>query len=275
MKKLLNIPSLIITVLMTAVLAYFMAEKNIELAQIIISSILFFLLNYVILSLVIKGIAAMVRVLRLPGLKAKTYAYHLYPLAMIVLYAGFLMIMARLARYFVPSYLLVASIMGGVVLGIIAQLGGAFPSRKTLPRKTAIRVDKVGGKHGGFEVLGSFVGEYRDGVVLGVDTVEYNQLEDMHRSKDSIVIEGSDDNKLEIIVLAEKAQAYLIDLLADRLGVNKDTLTPQAAERKEAKMKAEKSLRGRKRTKPIKLIKAQEAAKQQALRNADRGQGKE
>ena len=133
MKKLLNIPSLIITVLMTAVLAYFMAEKNIELAQIIISSILFFLLNYVILSLVIKGIAAMVRVLRLPGLKVKTYAYHLYPLAMIVLYAGFLMIMARLARYFVPSYLLVASIMGGVVLGIIAQLGGAFPSRKTLP----------------------------------------------------------------------------------------------------------------------------------------------
>lgn len=275
MKKLLNIPSLIITVLMTIALAYFMADKKIELVAIIVSSILFFLLNYVILSLVMKGVAAMVRVLRLPGVKVKTYAYHLYPIVIVVLYAAFLMIMARLARYFVPSSVLVGTIMGGIVLAIIAQLGGAFPSRKVFPRKTAVRVDKVGGKYGGFEVLGSLVGEYKDGLVLGLDTIEYSQLKSMHRSKDSIVIEGTAENKLEIIVLAEKAQDYLIDLLADRLGVNKDILTPQAAERKEAKKIADKNLRGRSRTKPIKLIKAQEEAKRQALHNANRGQGKE
>lgn len=274
MKKLLYTPTLIITALMTVVLVYLMADRKVELSAMIIGGILFFLLNYAILTLMVRAMTAILRTLRLPGLKVKTYAYHLYPVAMLVLYAAFLIIMARLAKIYVSPYILVGFVLGGAILMILAQLGGAFPDRRISPRKTAIRLESAGGMLGGFEILGSLVGEYRDGLVMGVDAIPYSLIEKMHRSKDSIIIEGTDENKLELIIVAEKAQNYFIDLLAERLGIKKDLLAYQVTDKKALREKADKKAKERQRTKPVKLIEAQEEARRQAQARSRDAQGR-
>lgn len=255
MRQKLNAPSLLLTGLLTIVLEYLMAVKNVPLTERIIGGILFFLLNAIVLTLLIKALTRLVRVFRLPGVRLLSYAYHLYPVALIVLYLTFLAGMGRLARYNVPSYIMAGLIVLGLGLLILAQLGGAFPDRRITARKRAMRLESAGGALGGFEILGSLIGQYSDGIVLGVDPVPYEAMDRMHRVKDALVIEGTGESKLELIVVSDKAQSKLIPLLQDHLRISSNVLIPAASAKKDKTSPGKPADSGRPaRRKPVRLI---------------------
>lgn len=272
MKKYLNVPALTLTVIMTVLLEVLMNQNKVDLATKLVGGLLFLVLNYIVLAFLLSALNHLFRIIRLPGVKLRSYAYYLYPVALLILYIAFLMIMCRLADYFVPQLLLTTVILSGVVTIILAQLGGAFPDKRFSQKKHAMRIENAGGSLGGFEILGSLIGEYRDGVILGTDAITYGKIDKMHRSKDSIIIEGAGEPKLELIIVSERAQDYFIDLLADRLRISKAMLSSSLVEKQKEgfrktrdllKKKPEPALKAAdlKRAKPVKLIEAQKKAK--------------
>ena len=265
MKKLINLPVLALTLLLAVGLYSLMQANDVDLAQRVIGLILFVVLHYVVLSLLLTALKHLARVLRLPDLKVQTYAYHLYPVALVILYLAFLLVMARLGDYRISAYYLAAIIVVGVIAAIAAQLGGAFPDRRISPKKRAIRIENAGGMLGGFDIFGSLIGTYRDGIVLGVDEIPYQLLETMHRAKDSILIEGSVDPKVELIIVSEKAQKFFIDTLAERLHTSRSGLTsavkPKTSLERLRAGKTEPVHKSElRRAKPVKLIEKQEKA---------------
>lgn len=276
MKKFFNGPALALTVIMTAALEVLMNQNKVDLTTKLVGGLLFLLLNYMVLAFIITAWVHLFRVIRLPGVKLKSYAYYLYPVALLITYAGFLVVMVRLANYFVPGPLLAGVVMAGVVSLILAQLGGSFPGKYASVKKQAWRLENAGGSLGGFEILGSLIGEYRDGVVIGLDAIPYEKIDKMHRSKDSIIIEGAGEPKLELIIVSERAQEYFIELLADRLKISKSMLSSSLVEKqKEGSWKTSELLKKKsepvlksadlKRAKPVKLIEAQKKLKAQEL----------
>lgn len=275
MKKALNTPSLVLTALLSVILQYLMSAQKIDLTDRVIGGILFFVLNYFILTLVLRGLFRILKVLQLPAVRLRSYAYYLYPVAMLILYAAFLIVMARLANYRLPSYLVAGVIIAGVAAAILAQLGGAFPDRLITQKKRAFRLESTGGMLGGFDFLGTLTGQYRDGIVVGTDAIPFDHLEKMHRSKDSIIVEGSQDPKLELIIVSDKSQNYFIDLLAERLKTSRSVLVSSQADKKPApRKKPDDKAKDLKRAKPVKLIKATEEARRQTQAKAGSAQGK-
>ena len=97
----------------------------------------------------------------------------------------------------------------------------------------------------------------------------------MHRSKDSIIVEGSQDPKLELIIVSDKSQNYFIDLLAERLKTSRSVLVSSQADKKPApRKKPDDKAKDLKRAKPVKLIKAKEEARRQTQAKAGSAQGK-
>lgn len=271
MKKYLNVPALTLTVIMTVLLEVLMNQNKVDLATKIVGGVLFLVLNYIVLALLLSALNHLLRVIRLPGVKLRSYAYYLYPVSLLILYIAFLMLMFRLADYFVPQLMLTVVILTGVVTVILAQLGGAFPDKRISQKKHALRVENAGGSLGGFEILGSLIGQYRDGVILGTEAIPYTKMDRMHRSKDSIIIEGAGEPKLELIIVSERAQEYFIDLLADRLRTSKAMLSSSVVEKNKDSFRRTRELLKKKpeplkaadlkRAKPVKLIEAQKKAK--------------
>lgn len=254
MKKRLSAPSLLLTLLLTIVLEYLMSANNVPVLERIIGGLLFFLLNAVILTLLIRALSSLAKVFRLPGVKLYSYAYYLYPVALVILYLTFLAGMGRLARYNVPSYIMAGLIVLGLGLMILAQLGGAFPHRRISSRKRALRVENAGGALGGFEILGSLIGQYSGGIVLGTDPVAYAQMERMHRSKDALIVEGMGDTKLELIIVSEKAQQRLIRLLKDKVRTSSNVLAAAQPLKKQTGMPSKFSKDKPAKRKPVRLI---------------------
>ncbi|MFZ2257396.1 MAG: hypothetical protein WAV55_04565 [Clostridiaceae bacterium] len=276
MKKFINVPALALTVIMTVAMEILMNQNKVDLTTKIVGGLLFLILNYMVVAFILTAWVHLFRVIRLPGVKLKSYAYHLYPVALLIAYAGFLVVMVRLADLFVPAPVLAGVIMAGVVTLILAQLGGSFPGKFLSVKKQAWRLERAGGSLGGFEILGSLIGEYRDGLVIGLDAIPYEKIDKMHRSKDSIIIEGAGEPKHELIIVSERAQDYFIDLLADRLKISKSMLSSSLVEKQKAgsrktsdllKKKPEPGLKSAdlKRAKPVKLIEAQKKLKAKEL----------
>lgn len=269
MKKYLHIPALVLTVLMTIGYFVLMNNKKASTGDIALGASLFFFLNYVLLALILKAFQAIFRVLRLPGLKLKSYAYYLYPLAMVVLYAAFCALSLRIAQYAVPDVLMLGLLGGGIAALLLAQLGGAFPQKRFNAKKRGYRLDGAGGALGGFEILGSLFGEYAQGIVLGTDTLEYEEIQRIRRAKDVLVMEGSALPQLEIILVTERAKQYFATLMAPRLGASLDRLlaTDPAEGSKgqgpfSRKKEEPKPSKGLQRGKPVKLIAARAKEKQ-------------
>ncbi len=271
MKKFLNVPALTLTIVMTVILEVLMNQKNVDLTTKIIGGLIFLVLNYTALAGLSAALKRLFRILMLPGVKLRSYAYYLYPVALLVVYAGFLAVMARLAAYYLPQLWLAGLIAAGVILVILAQLGGSFPDSRISPRKKALRLENAGGSLGGFEILGSLIGQYKDGIVLGVNAIPYSKIDRIHRSKDSIIIEGAGEPKLELIIVSERAQEYFIDLLAERLGTTRSLLASSLTDKQKDGFHKTKDLlktqqsankvKDLKRAKPVKLIEAQNQAK--------------
>ena len=276
MKRFYNSLALILTLILTVALEVLMNQNKVDLTTKIIGGILFFFLNYLLLAFILTALKRIFRILRLPEVKLKSYAYYLYPVALLIVYAGFLMVMVRLADYFFKVPLLAGVIAAGVLAMIIAQLGGAFPDKHSSQKKFALRLENAGGSLGGFEILGSLIGEYRDGLVMGLNTIPYAKIDKMHRSKDSIIIEGAGEPKLELIIISERAQNYFIELLADRLKISRAMLASSLADKQKEGFRRTRELLAKKpepvvksvdlkRTKPVKLIEAQQKLKASGL----------
>lgn len=273
MKKYLNTPALILSGILTIVLEVLMNQNKVELATRLVGGLIFLVLNYIVLAFILTALVRIFRILRLPDVRLKSYAYYLYPVALLIAYAGFLLVMVRLADVFFPAYQLAGVIIAGVAALIAAQLGGAFPGARISQKKQALRLENAGGSLGGFEILGSLIGEYRDGFVLGLSAIPYGKVDRMHRSKDSIIIEGAGEPKLELIIVSERAQNYFIELLAERLKTSRALLESGIADKPKAGLlksgAAPVKAAEHKRAKPVKLIEAQK--KNSASKNPQAG----
>lgn len=279
MKRYLNAPVLGLTVLMTIALIVLMIGQSADTFDIVVGAGLFLVLNYVFLTLLLRALRAIFRVLRLPGVKLKSYAYYLYPLALLLLYVPFLLVNVRLTGYQLPVMLIAGLAIAGIAGLILAQLGGTFPHKKVTQKKLGYRLDAAGGSPGGVELLGSLYGEYQDGIVLGVDHLEYSALERIRRSKDVIVVEGPGLPAPEIILVTDKAKQYFTGLLAERLGASREHLLALAEAKSEGKRsgifrhKKEDSRakdKGVRRSKPVKLVEAQRQEKARSKNTAGR-----
>lgn len=268
MKRYLSVPALGLTIIMTAALIVFMRGQSSEIFDILVGAGLFLVLNYVFLTLFFGACKAIVKVIKLPGVKLKSYAYYLYPLALLVLYVSFLLLNIRLTGYHLPSMLIVVVALVGMAGLILAQLGGTFPKKKVTQKKLGYRLDKAGGPLGGVELLGSLYGHYDEGIVLGTDYIRYAELSSIRRTKDAIVVEGPGLPTKEVILMTDKAKEFFTGLLADRLGASKEYLLAQIDSKSEEKRegvfhhkKEKPKTKSVQRSKPVKLVEAQEKAK--------------
>lgn len=265
MKRFINGPALGLTVGMAIALVVLMQGQGADSYDLVVGGGLFLVLNLLFLTLLFRAWRAILQVLRLPGVKLKSYAYYLYPVALALLYAAFLLANVRLAGYPLSLPVIAAVTVGGFAGLILAQLGGAFPDKKVTQKKLGYRLDAAGGSLGGVNLLGSLYGEYETGIVLGVDHLEYSTLEKIRRVKDAIVVEGPGLPAPEIILVTDKAKRYFTGLLAERLGASSQQLLALAESRPESRGsgifpsgKATPSAKTGKvrRSKPVKLVEA-------------------
>ncbi|PKK38710.1 hypothetical protein ABB02_02016 [Clostridiaceae bacterium JG1575] len=252
MKKYFSPPALIVTLGLTGAMAIYMQQRGAKIPAILVGCLIFFVLNLLVFTFYLRALAAMFRILNLPDRKLNTYAFHLYPVALTVLYAAFLLGMARMANAPVPPLALAITLIGGIVLTLFAQLGGAFADVRKGVKKEAIRMENAGGVLGGFEILGSLTGSYKDGIILGYHTIAYDRLETMHRAQDSIIIEGSGDPKTELIIISKKAQPFLVALLQDRLKTSRSALIDPVSNKKSKT--GPSRAKNTERKKPVKLV---------------------
>ncbi len=267
MKRFVNAPALGLTVILTIALVVLMGGQSLDTFDILVGAGLFFVLNYVFLMLLLRALMAIFRVLRLPGVKLKSYAYWLYPLTLSLIYAAFLLLNIRLTGVEIPVILMAGLALTGLAGLILAQLGGTFPRKQVTQKKLGYRLDTAGGRLGGFELLGSLYGTYDDGIVLGTDSLDYSQLKAIRRSKDVIVVDGHGLPAPEIILVTGKAKQYYTEQLAHRLGASSEQLLLETgSEGTSARRKTEVKTSGKSsgkptgktvRSKPVKLLEAQ------------------
>lgn len=219
MKKYLSIPAIIISVALTCLLIYAMNYNVMKPSTIFLASLAFLIINYILLFFLIKALVSFYRVFKLKDVKLNSYAYYLYPIALILSLVTFDLILFRMGKFYAPTYLMALLIALSILSLLICQLGGAFPDIRENDRKLALRHEAAGGAKGGFEILASLTGKYDDGIIIGTKIIDSKNLNSMHKSGDAIIIEGASEKKTEIILLSEKSQAFFQDLLGKRLNM--------------------------------------------------------
>lgn len=221
MKNYIKPVNTIINIVMAVGLFFIMNAMKVKTDQKIVGLIVFLISNQIILTLLFKAFSKIFNILKLKNAKYNTYAYHLWPLALISLYAVYIVFMLKFGGYSLNQNIAIAIMAVAIVLTLASQLGGAIADKRVSNKKYAVRLENAGGVLGGFEILGSMTGTYEDGIIVGFENIPYASLDSMHRSSDSVIIEGAGEKKTEIILISEKAKKFFTDLLAVKLNMPK------------------------------------------------------
>lgn len=219
--KLLKPVTIVLNLAMAVGLFLLMTANKTPIDQKVVGLIVFLISNQIILTLLFFALGKLMSVMRLPGAKFNTYAYHLWPLALLTIYAVYIFVMLRFADYSPGRIIMIGLIGAAIGLTLLCQLGGAIADKRSNSKKFAIRLENAGGALGGFEILGSMTGTYQDGIIVGMEAIPYTSLQSMHRSADSIIIEGHGERKTEIILISGKAKQFFTELLGEKLNMPK------------------------------------------------------